>query len=121
MQIQKRELVLAIILSIVTCGIYMYYWMYKITEESNYLSEDNSINPTLAIVLSIVTCGIYMYYWMYKVGKNLETAQSKSGMVASDNSILYLILAIVGLSIVSFALMQDSINKIIDSRASSAY
>ena len=62
-----------------------------------------------------------MYYWMYKVGKNLETAQSKSGMVASDNSILYLILAIVGLSIVSFALMKDSINKIIDSRASSAY
>ena len=114
MQITKRDLVVAIILTIVTCGIYAYYWMYKITEETNYLSGDHSMDPTLVVVFSIITCGIYMYYWMYKVGKNITIAQTRNNMVASDNAIIYLILALFGFYIVSLALMQDSINKLVD-------
>lgn len=35
-------------------------------------------------------------------------------MPASSRGVLYLVLSIVGLGIVSYALMQDTINKIVD-------
>lgn len=114
MNIQKREIVVAIILSIVTCGIYSIYWMYKITEEVDAYSGDNSTQPGTAILLTIVTCGIYMFYWMYKMGKLTFTAKQRYGMMGNDNSVLYLVLSIVGLSLVSLCLIQNEINEITD-------
>ena len=38
MQIQKRDIALSIILTVVTCGIYGLYWMYKRTDEIHALS-----------------------------------------------------------------------------------
>lgn len=117
MQIQKRDIAIAVILSLVTCGIYTYYWMYKLTEESNYLSRNHSLDPALSIVFSIITCGIYSYYWVYKVGKNMSAAQNMHGKIPNDNAVLYLILAIFGFSIVDFALIQNDINDLVDFQA----
>ena len=38
--IQQRNIALCIILSIVTCGIYGWYWLYTMTEDTNRLSRD---------------------------------------------------------------------------------
>ena len=113
MQITKRDIAISIILSLVTCGIYTYYWMYKLTEESNYLSQDNTLDPALSIVFSLITCGIYSYYWVYKVGQNIAKAQARHNRNINDNAVLYLILAIFGFSIVDFALIQNDINDLV--------
>lgn len=110
MNIQRRDLPMAIILTIITCGIYGYYWMYKMTEDVNTVSGDNTINPGMTIVFTIITCGIYGYYWVYKMGKLVAQGQQRNNMMVNDNSILYLILAILGLSIVDYALIQDNLN-----------
>lgn len=111
----KRNVGLCILFSFITCGIYTLYWMYKITEDVNYYSDDSSTSPGLAILLSFVTCGIYFLYWTYKMGKQIEIGQERAGIRSSDDSVLYLILSIFGLSIIAMAIMQSNINKMVGS------
>ncbi|MBR1663893.1 MAG: DUF4234 domain-containing protein [Ruminococcus sp.] len=113
--IQKRDLVKAIIFTIITCGIYGIYWFIKITDETNHIVGDaNGTNGTTAFILTLVTCGIYGYFWAYKQGEKIEAAKSAKGLPPSNLPVLYLILEIVGLGIVNFALMQNELNSLID-------
>lgn len=111
--IQQRNLALCIILSIVTCGIYGLYWIYTITEDTNRVTGNpNATSGGIVILLGIVTCGIYMWYWMYKEGEYLDQAKTARGIPSSNSGILYLILSIVGLGIVSYALIQNELNNL---------
>ncbi len=112
---QERNIVLAIVLSLVTCGIYGLYWTYKEVEESNEASGETTPTPIAVILLSLVTCGIYGIYWYYIVGKRMATAGQRHGVVIEEKSILYLILSLVGLSIVNDILIQVDLNKIANS------
>ena len=49
------------------------------------------------------------WYWMYKMGEKCDQIKGVNG----SSGILYLILGIFGLGIVSYCLMQDTINKAI--------
>ena len=60
------------------------------------------------LLLTLITCGIYAYYWAYKMGSQLDTYENKP----ASRGILYIILQFIGLGIVTYALIQDSINKI---------
>lgn len=105
---KQRSIAVAIILTIVTCGIYGLYWMVQLNNDINALAEeDNAASGGKVILLSIITCGIYSIYWNFKMGERVD--QIKGG--AGSSHILYLILCIFGLGIVNFALMQDAINK----------
>lgn len=108
--IKERSLVTAILLSIVTCGIYGIFWFISLTNDMNKLSgNENDTNGGTAFLLNLVTCGIYGYFWAYKMG---EKRDAVAGENASSN-ILYLIISIFGFQIVVWALMQDTINKAI--------
>ena len=110
----QRNIAVAIILSIVTCGIYGIYWLIKVVDEINEAAgEPNGTSGIVVFLLSIVTCGIYMFYWLYKAGEKLNTAKSMRGLPTDSSAgIIYLVLAIFGLSIVSYALIQSELNKI---------
>ncbi len=109
--VQERNIALCIILSIITCGIYTFYWLYTMTEDTNRLSGDpNATSGGVVIILSIITCGIYTWYWLYKRGEIIDQAKVRRGMPSGNSGILYLILAIVGLGIVSYALIQNELN-----------
>lgn len=110
--VQQRNIAVCIILSIITCGIYGIYWFVCLTNDANTVSETAGTSGGVAFLLTLVTCGIYGLYWMYKQGEKLDAAKAKKGMPASNSGILYLILGIFGLGIISYALMQDSINKV---------
>ncbi|MDQ2088060.1 DUF4234 domain-containing protein [Herbivorax sp. ANBcel31] len=109
---ENRSVGMSILLSVVTCGIYSIYWMYKVAEEMiAYNNEDGS--PGLEVLLSFVTCGIYYFYWNYKMGKRIYDAQvNTDGVTASDDSVLYVLLSIFGLGLVSVAIMQSNMNKL---------
>ncbi len=107
----NRSIPLCIVLSFVTCGIYCFYWMYVLNEEINSLSgETNATNGGLVIVFSLLTCGIYAWYWLYKMGERSDIIKQNMGKASSSSAMLYLIFGIFGLGIVSYALMQDTIN-----------
>lgn len=107
--ITPRNIVLSIILSFVTCGIYQIYWMIKINDEVYVLaSEPAATSGILVFLFTLITCGIYGFYWSYKMGERCDRIK---GSVGGSSAILYLILAIIGLGIVNYCLIQDTINK----------
>lgn len=116
--IQKRGIAEVIILSLVTCGIYMLYWIYAMSNDIKMYLDDETINPGLELLLTVVTCGIYGIYWYYKFGKLICTCQEKAGIAVEDNSIVYIILSIFGFSIVNVGLMQNAMNLIADASVS---
>lgn len=114
--IERRNIALCIILSIVTCGIYGMVWFVWLNNDVNTVSEEP--NPTsggIALLLTIVTCGIYGLYWAYKQGEKLDAVAAKRGLPTGSKSIIYLLLSLFGLSIIAYALMQDELNKYSDS------
>lgn len=109
--VKNRSIALSIILSIITCGIYGLFWYAFMVDDANKVSgEYDSTSGGLTILYSLLTCGLYKIYWSYKVGKQLYNAGSNYGKDISDNSILYLILSLFGLSIISDALIQNDLN-----------
>ena len=107
----KREIVLAVILSIITCGIYGLYWFACLTNDANKVSGENTPSGGMAILLTLVTCGIYSFYWNYKMGQKLYNAGKMHNKEINDNSVIYLICSLVGFSIVSYCLIQNDLNK----------
>ena len=63
----------------------------------------------MVFLFSILTCGIYGIYWIYKMGERLDRVTGKS-----NTGILYIVLSFLGLGIVSYALMQDTLNNYAD-------
>ncbi len=111
--VQNRNIGVAILLSIVTCGIYGIIWYINLVNEVNTICNDDKSSQSGGVVflLTLVTCGIYGIIWFYQAGKRMFNAGQKYGMQISDNSTLYLILAIFGLSIVDYCLVQADLNK----------
>ena len=112
----KRSLPLAIVLSFVTLGVYAFYWVYALTEDAHAAAgERTTASGGMVILFSLITCGIYSLYWLYKMGETIIMAKQKRGMAVDTNlPIIYLVLALFGLGIVSYALMQNALNDIID-------
>jgi hypothetical protein len=109
-----RSPVMVVVLGLITCGIYMFYWIYKTSEEVQaYLgSNDSEMSPAVELLLCFVTCGLYYIYWIYKYSKLIYDAETRAKIPADDKAVLNLVLALVGLSIVSTILMQSELNKV---------
>ena len=112
----KRSLPLAIVLSFVTLGVYAFYWIYALTEDAHAAAgERTTASGGMVILFSLITCGIYSLYWLYKMGETIVMAKQKRDMTADTNlPIIYLVLALFGFGIISYALMQSALNDIID-------
>ena len=109
--VNDRNIALAIILTIITCGIYGIYWMYVLNEDINKLSDHpEATSGGMVILFTIITCGIYGLYWYYKMGERVEEIRAKKGMPNGSSAILFLILGIFGLGIVNYCIMQSNIN-----------
>lgn len=114
--ITRRGIATAIILSFITCGIYMLYWLYCIVTDLNMASgEVDDTSGGTVVLLDIVTCGIYLLYWYYKAGGKVNKIHYLNGQ-QQDSSVglLYLLLALFGFGIVSMALIQNELNKVAD-------
>ena len=118
--IQQRNIVVCILLTIVTCGIYGIYWFIVLSDDVGRANNNPKISGGTAFLLNLVTCGIYGIYWSYKLGKEMYEANQKNGMSASDNSIIYLILALFGFQVVSWCIIQSELNKIAEKNVTPA-
>lgn len=71
---EDRKLGSLVLLSLITGGIYEYYYIWKISKDANLVcAGDGQKTPGLAafILLSLVTAGIYNIYWMSKLANRL--------------------------------------------------
>lgn len=104
--VKTRNIAMAIVLTIITCGLYGIYWMVKINNESLKLAEEKGPSGIVVILLTIITCGIYSFIWWYKMGVCTDKISSKS----SNSPLIYIVLALCNLGIVNYALAQNAIN-----------
>lgn len=106
--ITPRNIAVAIILSIVTCGIYSIYWFIKLTDELNQITGSDDASGGVAFLLTLVTCGIYGWFWAVKMGQKVDIANGTPG---GSTHILFIVLQIFGLGIINYGLAQDAINR----------
>lgn len=109
--IKKRKIAVAIILSIVTFGIYGIYWFIKLTNEVNEITNHkNDTSGGMAFFLSLITFGLYELYWAYKMGQKLDDYTEKG----ESRALVYLLLSLFGFALIAYCLMQDSLNDLIE-------
>ena len=107
---EEKNIAVCIILAIVTCSIYMWFWMYNMIKKIRMLSNDTS--DMIGEYLLLMLVPYYNIYWVYTRGKKISEEAARRGIQITDNSVLYLILNLLGLSIVSYAMMQNDLNKL---------
>lgn len=118
--IEKRSIGTAIILSIITCGIYYYFWLYKVWS-SLYKANNMPNSAGTDLVLSFITCGIYFIYMSYKAGKLEARAYAMHDLPHKDDSILYLVLDLLTAHFVSTIILQSNINNTLADAVNSNY
>lgn len=86
--VADRSLLIYILLSMITCGIYGYYFIYKMAHDVNIACEgdgETTSGLVLFIVLSFVTCGIYSLIWQYQLGNRLASNAPRYNMSFQEN------------------------------------
>ena len=106
-----KNIALYIILSFITCGLFLIVWIAEIIDDVHKLHEDN--NSSIGELLLILFIPFYSWYWMYTRGKQIYQDSVRLEGNLSDNSILYLVLSILGLQIIAYALIQNDFNKFV--------
>ena len=114
MNIEKRDIAIAIILTIVTCGIYGLYWLAKMNDDINRISgRTDDFSGGVVVLLSLVTGGLFEVYWAYKAAEKLNNVKRMRGMQTDENiGIIYMLLSLFKLSIVTYALVQSELNRL---------
>jgi uncharacterized membrane protein YidH (DUF202 family) len=111
---EKRDPILVLVLSLVTCGIYAFYQIYKVSSELRDALGRQDINPALDLVLGLVTCGLYFIYLAYRYPQLILEMQDRVRLPRNDISMVSIILAVCGLSIVSLFMIQTELNRVWD-------
>lgn len=96
--IPKYNFWLFFFLTMITCGIFGIYYMYKWTEDANRLSQGvykPSMNYILVFLLGLVTCGIYPLVWTYQQGERLKVVGDANGIQINETGVHHLLLTLL--------------------------
>ncbi|MCI5774731.1 MAG: DUF4234 domain-containing protein [Erysipelotrichaceae bacterium] len=108
----KRSIPLYIVLSLITCGLFAFYWQAQIANDTNELIGDRKgFSGGVVVLLSIITCGIYGLYWLYVTGSKIDQQKATNGYGNNGLAIISLILGIFGLGLVAYAIIQNELNQ----------
>ncbi len=112
-----RSIVLGIIFSLLTCGIYSLYWEYKQMATLNAWLGRTEYRFGFWLLLCILTCGIFALYYEYKMAVGVNEVQANNGLNVSNSlAVICVLLAIFGIGIASLAIQQWEINKFYNAR-----
>lgn len=107
-----RSIVLGIVLSILTLGIYYFYWQYKQMETLNAWLGREEYNFWLWLVLYILTCSIFELYYEYKMAKGINEIQENNSLrVNGDLALICVLISIFSLGLAATAIQQWEVNK----------
>ncbi len=99
-----------LLLLVLTCGIWNYIWIYRMTGYLNRVEGEQQRNPVTKLLLCMFV-PLYAVYWIYKSCQRIDKLAAQVG-VKSELSVLCLILCLV-VGLVPQVLMQEKVNEII--------
>lgn len=94
-----RSLIAYILLTIITCGIYSWYFIYALARDVNAAcAGDGKSTAGLIklVLLSMITCGFYGIYWYYSLGNRLAANAPRYGLNFQENGTTVLLWYLVG-------------------------
>lgn len=107
----QRNVAIYVILTIVTCGIFGFYWMMVLNDDVLAAEGGPGTGGGTVVILTLVTCGIYGIYWAYQLGQRIDRINARYGRYTDNSGLLYLLLDVLGLSIVVYAVAQNELNQ----------
>ncbi|RUM89712.1 MAG: hypothetical protein DSZ24_00520 [Thermodesulfatator sp.] len=112
----RKGIASSIVLTLLTCGIYNFFWQNHQIKTINLLLGRNVLSFWRWFFLTLITCGLYHIYHEYLTGKYIVEIQSKIGKYPLSNNLplIALILSILGLPFITDAIEQKELNEIID-------
>lgn len=110
---------MVVVLTLVTCGVYYFYWQYVTTAELKTVSGREDLNPTLDLIISILCCGIYGIYVQYRNAQVVHEVITRAGQPHEDKSTMVLIMHVLNYftgvtGLIALLMLQDEYNKIAD-------
>jgi Domain of unknown function (DUF4234) len=106
----KVDPVLVLILSFITCGLYLIYWNIKVAEVLNAVAEREVISQPIAIFAGC--CFPVNIYFFYLAGKDaLPQVYKRIGYPQKDDSALLIILGFF-FPMAAAMIVQNDINKL---------
>ena len=96
--LQERNFWTVLLLSLVTCGIYYFFWVYEATQDLNTMAGNDGkfVSPGTAVVLFLFTCGIYPLIWYYTQGNRMAYLASQNEVRMDENGNSYPLWYLVG-------------------------
>ena len=106
--VNRRNVGVCILLSLLTFGIYAIYWMYLLVKNVRALKQDDS--SCTGEMLCLLLIPFYSLYWWYTKGNEVKSLMEKQNCQIASTGTLYLVLNILFLGIVAMAIMQNDFN-----------
>jgi len=107
MTIKERNPITSIIIALVTCGIYGWYWAFCMAREAVSIKDANDSG-----MLEGVLCIFFPFVGFFLAEKKFAEGCAAKGIEHKDNSIIYLVLCLLGpLGFVTYYMMQTELNK----------
>jgi hypothetical protein len=110
--LENKDIAISIILSLITFGIYSLFWAYSMIKKIRLVNKEST--DVVGEFLCLIFVPFYAIYWLYTRGQKITKGAASFGVNVDDNSVIYLVLSLFGLSIVAYAMMQNDLNKIAD-------
>jgi hypothetical protein len=102
-------------LSLITFGIYFFYWYYKVNDELRRFEHDESISPTRSLMAMLFGWIIIVppFIAIWNTANHIQAAERRAGVLQQIEPVLVLVFQIV-FSLVNPPYMQDHMNRIWD-------
>lgn len=105
----KRSVATVIVLTIITCGIYGWYWLYTTSNELHLVSGTKTVDPVVSLLLAIFLGSVGYAIFGYDSAVCIDKINENRN-VSSDNKIAYILLGFI-IPIVLIGILQNEINR----------
>ena len=106
----KVDPIIVLLLSFITCGLYLIYWNIKVSEVINAVSGREVLSTPVAVFSGCcMPVNIYFYYIMGKEG--LPNVYKRTGELDKDQSTLLIILGLF-FPFAAAMIVQGDINRL---------
>ncbi|MCA9608794.1 MAG: DUF4234 domain-containing protein [Myxococcales bacterium] len=76
----QRNPIVIIVLMLVSCGLYAFYYTYETTKELLAFLGRDDVDPTTELIINLLTCGLFGMYVEYRNQQMIDAWYQSQGL-----------------------------------------